>query len=152
MESNIKLGRLFGVEIGLHYSWIIIALLIAFSLAGRFQTMHPDWGDGVAWLTAIITAALFFASIIVHELAHAMVAKMRGLPVHSITLFALGGIAQIEKEAADAKTEFWMGIVGPITSAVIGGACLLTAWGLGWSSGVPPRTPLIAMVVWLGYI
>src|SRR5215831_18390524 len=80
MESNIKLGRLFGVEIGLHYTWIIIALLIAFSLAARFQTMHPDWGGGVAWLTAIITAALFFASIIVHELSHAMVAKMRGLP------------------------------------------------------------------------
>src|SRR5262245_46317395 len=99
MESNIKLGRLFGVKIGLHYSWIIIALLIAFSLATRFQTMHPDWGDGVAWLTAIITAALFFASIIVHELSHAMVAKMRGLPVHSITLFAFGGVAKIEKEA-----------------------------------------------------
>src|SRR5262249_7820541 len=88
MEANIKLGRLFGVKIGLHYTWIIIALLIASSLAARFQTMHPDWGGGVAWLTAILTAALFFASIVVHELSHAMVAKMRGLPVHSITLFA----------------------------------------------------------------
>jgi Zn-dependent protease/predicted transcriptional regulator len=152
MESNIKLGRLFGVEIGLHYSWIIIALLIAFSLSARFQTMHPDWGGGVAWLTAIITAALFFASIIVHELSHAMVAKMRGLPVHSITLFALGGVAKIEKEAADAKTEFWMGIVGPITSAVVGFICLGLAQTLGWAMLAEPGTPLTAMLVWLGYI
>src|SRR5262245_29326040 len=152
MESNIKLGRLFGVEIGLHYTWIIIALLIAFSLAARFQSMHPDWGGGVAWLTAIITAALFFASIIVHELSHAMVAKMRGLPVHSITLFALGGVAKIGKEAADAKTEFWMGIVGPITSAVVGFIWLGLARTLGWALLAEPGTPLMAMLVWLGYI
>jgi Zn-dependent protease/predicted transcriptional regulator len=152
MESNIKLGRLFGVEIGLHYTWIIIALLIAFSLAARFQSLHPDWGSGVAWLTAIITAALFFASIIVHELSHAIVAKMRGLPVHSITLFALGGVAKIEKEAADAKTEFWMGIVGPITSAVVGFICLGVAQTLGWAMLAEPGTPLMAMLVWLGYI
>jgi Zn-dependent protease len=156
MESNIKLGRIFGVEIGLHYTWFIIALLIAFSLAARFQAAHPDWGGGVAWLTAIITAALFFASIIVHELSHAMVAKLRGLPVNSITLFALGGVAKIEKDAADAKTEFWMGIVGPITSAVIGFICLGLArtlgWTLGWTTLAEPGTPLMTMLVWLGYI
>ena len=55
MESHIKLGRLFGIKIGLHYTWVIIALLLAFSLAARFQEMHPDWGPGVAWATAIIT-------------------------------------------------------------------------------------------------
>jgi len=152
MESNIKLGRIAGVEIGLHYTWILIALLIAFSLAARFQTLHPDWGSGVAWLTAIITAALFFASIVVHELSHAMVAKMRNLPVHSITLFALGGVAKIEKEAADAKTEFWMGIIGPITSAVIGVLFLGLSWLLGWTALSEPGTPVMAMLVWLGYI
>jgi Zn-dependent protease len=89
------------------------------SLAARFQAIHPHWGPGVAWVTAIITGALFFAAIIAHELSHALVAKLRGLPVHSITLFALGGVAQIETEAADAKTEFWMGIVGPSTSVVL---------------------------------
>lgn len=152
MESNIKLGSIFGVRIGLHFSWIIIALLIAFSLASRFQQMHPDWGAGVAWATAIITAMLFFASIIVHELSHAMVAKMRNLPVHSITLFALGGVAKIEKEAADASTEFWMGIIGPITSAVIGLLFLGASLLLGWTALSEPGTPLMAMTVWLGYI
>ena len=100
MESQIKLGRILGVKIGLHYSWIIIALMIVFSLASHFREMHPEWGLSLVWTTAIITSALFFAAIIAHELSHALVAKLRGLPVHSITLFIFGGVAQIE---ADAK-------------------------------------------------
>jgi len=152
MDSQIKLGRIFGITIGLHYTWVIIALLIVLSLAARFQAMHPNWGPGVAWVTAIITGALFFAAIIAHELSHALVAKWRGLPVHAITLFALGGVAEIEKEAGDAKTEFWMGIVGPITSAVLGFICLGLAWTLGWTTLVEPGTPFMAMLVWLGYI
>lgn len=152
MESSVKLGRIFGVQVGLHYTWIIIALLISFTLAARFQAAHPDWTLAVVWITAIVTAALFFVSIVVHELSHAMVAKLRGLPVHSITLFALGGVARIEKEAADPATEFWMGIVGPITSAVIGFICLGIAMALGWAALAEPGTPLMAMLVWLGYI
>jgi Zn-dependent protease len=152
MEAQIKLGRIFGVEIGLHYSWLIIALLIAFSLAGHFGAAHPDWGRGVIWGMAIITALLFCAAIVAHELSHAMVARRRGLPVHSITLFALGGVAQLEKEPEDAKTEFLVGIVGPIASAVIGFVCLSLAWALGGTTMPEPATPLMAMLVWLGYI
>lgn len=152
MEAQIKLGRIFGIKIGLHYSWLIIALLIAFSLAGHFGTAHPNWGRGVIWGMAIITAGLFFAAIVAHELSHALVARRRGLPVRSITLFALGGVAQFEKEAEDAKTEFLVSIVGPITSAVIGFVCLLLAWALGWTMMTEPTTPLMAMLVWLGYI
>jgi Zn-dependent protease/CBS domain-containing protein len=152
MEAQIKLGRIFGVEIGLHYSWLIIALLIAFSLAGHFEAAHPNWGRGVIWGMAIITALLFFAAIVAHELSHAMVARRRGLPVSSITLFALGGVAQLEKEPEDAKTEFLVSIVGPIASAVIGFVCLLLAWALGWTMTPELTTPLMAMLVWLGYV
>ena len=101
MQAQIKLGRIFGIQIGLHYSWLIIAFLVTLSLVGQFHTTNPQWGAGVIWATAIITALLFFAAIIAHELSHAAVAKARGLPVRSITLFALGGVAQIEKDAAD---------------------------------------------------
>jgi len=152
MRAQIKLGRIFGVEIGLHYSWFIIALLITFSLAGHFQENNPGWSDGLRWGVAIVTAVLFFAAIVLHELSHAIVAKMRGLPVRSITLFALGGVAQIEKEAADAKTEFWMGIIGPITSFVIGMLCLAITVALGWKPPEFPQRPLPAMLMWLGYI
>lgn len=152
MRAQIKLGRIFGVEIGLHYSWLIIALLITLSLAGHFRLHNPEWGDNVIWALAIITALLFFAAIVAHELSHAVVAKSRGLPVRSITLFALGGVAQIEREAEDAKTEFWMGIVGPITSLVIGVICLGIAFALGWTPPEFPARPLPAMLMWLGYI
>ena len=115
MKAHIKLFRIFGIEIGLHYSWLLIAVLIVLSLAGQFSLTNPKWDQSVVWALAVLTGILFFASIVVHELSHAVVAKARGLPVRSITLFALGGVAQIEKEASDAKTEFWVGIVGPIT-------------------------------------
>lgn len=152
MKAQIKLGRIFGVEIGLHYSWFLIALLITFSLAGHFQLNNPGWSDELRWGVSIVTALLFFASIVVHELSHALVAKLRGLPVRSITLFALGGVAQIEKEAADAKTEFWMGIIGPITSVVIGVVCLLITVAFGWTPPELPQRPLPAMLMWLGLI
>jgi Zn-dependent protease/predicted transcriptional regulator len=152
MKAQIKLGRIFGVEIGLHYSWFIIALLITFSVAGQFQLHNPGWSDGLRWGLAIVTAVLFFAAIVAHELSHAVVAKSRGLPVRSITLFALGGVAQIEREAADAKTEFWMGIIGPITSFVIGLVCLGITLALGWNPPDFPQRPLPAMLLWLGVI
>jgi Zn-dependent protease/predicted transcriptional regulator len=152
MKAQIKLGRIFGVEIGLHYSWFLIAFLITFSLEGEFQTNNPQWSDLLRWTSAVVTALLFFISIVVHELSHAVVAKARGLPVRSITLFALGGVAQIEKEAADAKTEFWMGIVGPITSFVIGLLCLGIAFASGWTPPQFPHQPLPAILMWLGVI
>jgi Zn-dependent protease len=152
MQAQIKLGRLFGVQIGLHYTWFLIALLITFSLAAHWRALHADWALGLVWVLAIVTGLLFFAALIAHELAHAMVARARGLPVHSITLFALGGVAHIEEEAKDAFTEFWMGVVGPIMSALIGGVCLGLAWLLGWLPWTEPATPVLTMLVWLGYI
>ncbi len=68
MEANIKLGRIFGIQIGLHYSWLIIAVLVAFSLGGHFQMVNPEWGTGVIWTMAIVTTLLFFAANVVHEL------------------------------------------------------------------------------------
>ena len=152
MKAHIKLGRIFGVAVGLHYSWIIIALLVSLSLRSQFAVDHPDWDASTTWTIAIITAVLFFVSILLHELSHAAVAKLRGIPVRAITLFALGGVAQIEKDAADAKSEFWMGIIGPITSIVIGVACLLLASLFGWSLAAEAPSAPAAMFMWLGFI
>lgn len=152
MRAHIKLGRIFGIAVGLHYSWVIIALLVTLSLRSQFAAVHPDWSDAATWTTAIVTGLLFFVSILLHELSHAAVAKLRGLPVRSITLFALGGVAQIEKDAADAKTEFWMGIIGPITSVVIGIVCLVLSYLLGWNLADEPNGPVPSMFMWLGVI
>ena len=94
----------------------MIAVLIAFSLAAHFHAVNPLWSDATVWAAAILTSILFFAALIAHELSHAMVAKLRGLPIHQITLFLLGGAAQIEQEPNDPNTEFWMAIVGTATS------------------------------------
>ena len=152
MRPTIRLGRIFGIDIGLHYSWVIIALLIVFSLAGHFQGVNPRWSVTLRWSLAAITALFFFASILAHELSHAAVAKARGIPVHSITLFALGGVANIERESSDAASEFWMAIAGPIASALMGLLFLGFARATGWrpESGTP--APLPAGLVWLGYI
>ena len=84
MEAQIKLFRVFGIQIGLHYSWLLIALLVVFSLAGQFAATNPQWGPNVIWAMAILTALLFFAAIVVHELSHAAIAKARGLPVRRL--------------------------------------------------------------------
>lgn len=152
MKAHIKLGRIFGVAIGLHYSWIIIALLVTLSIRSQFAITNPEWSPSTTWIIAIVTGLLFFVSILLHELSHAAVAKMRGIPVRAITLFALGGVAQIEKDAADAKSEFWMGIIGPITSFVIGFVCLGLAALLGWNFADDPDSVASAMFMWLGVI
>src|SRR5215467_1287040 len=152
VRSQIKLGRIFGIEIGLHYSWFVIALLIAFSLATHFHQIRPDWSQQAVWSAAIITAILFFAALLLHELAHSIVAKSRGLNVHAITLFALGGVSQIESEPADAKSEFWIAIVGPLTSLVIGVICLAITRLLPGAAAAEAPTVTAAVLLWLGYI
>src|SRR5260370_7955762 len=97
MRSQINLGRVFGIRIGLHYSWFIIALLIVFSLSAQFHTSNPEWGDGVILALAVATAILFFISLLLHELPHSLVPKSRGLPVREIPFFALAGLSQLEK-------------------------------------------------------
>jgi Zn-dependent protease/predicted transcriptional regulator len=148
MQSQVKLGRVFGIEIGLHYSWFLIATLIVFSLSSQFHGSNPEWGDTTILALAITTAVLFFVSLLLHELAHSLVATSNGLPVREITLFALGGVSQIEKNPASAKVEFWMAFVGPLTSAVIGALCLTGARVIGGAAS----SPWMAMLLWLGYI
>jgi Zn-dependent protease/predicted transcriptional regulator len=151
MKPSITLGRLFGVDIGLHYSWFIIAWLITLSLVGQFGATDPSWNRAIVWASAVITAVLFFVSIVLHELSHALVARARGVSVRSITLFALGGVATMETPAPDAKTEFWIAVAGPIASVAIGLGCYALAVSLGWSPDVEV-SPSTAVLGWLGYI
>jgi len=152
MRSTIKLGKISGIEIGLHYSWFIIAALIVFSLGEHFHHVNPHWSMWQVWITALITAVLFFVTLLLHELAHSLVAQRRGLRVRAITLFALGGVSQTQDDPSDAKTEFWIATAGPITSLIIGFGCLAISMGLGWHMSAEPQTVVTAVLVWLGYI
>src|SRR5690349_23808310 len=92
LPASVSLGRIWGVPLGVHYSWLIIAGLITVSLSAHFRLTHPDWSGALTWSISAFTALLFFATLVAHELSHAAVARAHGLPVRSITLFALGGI------------------------------------------------------------
>jgi Zn-dependent protease len=153
MRPSIRLFRVFGIDIGIHYSWFIIALLIVFSLSGYFHMVNPGWSVGLTWLLALTTALFFFASILIHELAHAAVANARGMPVKSITLFALGGVANVDRESVDAKSEFLVAIAGPVTSFAIGLFFMGVARIVGWRSDTSATpSPVSESLVWLGYI
>lgn len=152
MPATLRLGRVVGIPIGLHYSWFLIAALITFGLAGHFRESHQDWTAVQTWSVSLITAVLFFVTLLAHELSHAAVARARGLPVRSITLFALGGIASIEKDATSAKTEFLVAVVGPIVSVTIGVACIGMAQSLGWSFDDTGGGATASVLGWLGSI
>lgn len=152
MQASISLGRIAGIPIGLHYSWLIIATLITLSLGSHFRLTNADWSSTTVWVSAVVTALLFFATLLAHELSHALVARARGLSVRSITLFALGGLAQIEEDAPSAKTEFTIAVAGPVTSIAIGGLCIAGAVWMGWTPQGGSPGPVAAVLGWLGSI
>jgi Zn-dependent protease/CBS domain-containing protein len=151
LRASIGLGRIAGIPVGLHYSWFLIAGLITLSLSGHFAATQPGWTPVALWGVAAATAVLFFVTLLAHELSHALMARAYGLPVHSITLFALGGVAQIGRDSHTPRAEFLIAIVGPIASLVIGGACLAAAWTLGWSPAHGMGV-MAAVLGWLGSI
>jgi Zn-dependent protease/CBS domain-containing protein len=127
MKSSLRLFRIAGIDIGIHYTWIFIFVLITWSLAaGVFPAQHPHQSTAVYWTMGVITALLLFVSVLLHELAHSLVAKSRGMQVSSITLFILGGVSNLEEEPEKPGIEFSMAIVGPLTSLIIGIIC----WGI----------------------
>ena len=121
VPGSLRIARLFGIEIRIHLSWLIIFGLLFFQLSDPTNPAGiPVLRRGEAYLVATITALLFFASVVTHELAHSLVARGFRMPVTSITLFMLGGVANLAKEPPRALAEFLMAIAGPLTSAGIG--------------------------------
>ena len=126
MPGSFRIGKIAGIEIDINVSWIIILVLLTVSLAvGWFPQLYPRWSTASYWVTGFIASLLLFVSVLLHELAHSLVARRRGLPVKSITLFVFGGVSNIEREPTSPGVEFQMAIVGPLTSLVIGIACFL---------------------------
>jgi Zn-dependent protease/CBS domain-containing protein len=119
-ERGLQLGRIFGIQIHLDWSWFFIFVLITWNLARVFGEAHPEWDIVLRGGTAVIAALLFFASVLAHELAHSIVARAHGVPVRNITLMLFGGVANIQREPPSPKAEFLITIVGPITSILLG--------------------------------
>jgi len=146
--GGFNLGKLFGIQFRLHYTWFIIFLLITVSLSWRvFPVAYPGWSQPVYWTIGIVTSLLFFASVLAHELAHSLVGRANGIPIKSITLFIFGGVAQMTREVTKASAEFKMAAAGPACSLVIGGL-FAVVWVL--TRGV--IEPVSAMAFYLAQI
>src|SRR5918994_3487376 len=125
MGSGWRIGRVAGIDLAVHPSWLVIAFLLTFSLADAFfPRLIPGWSVGQYWLLAVATALLFFASVLAHEFSHALLARRFGLKVAGITLFIFGGATTIENESRSPRDEALIALAGPVTSLVIGGALL----------------------------
>lgn len=148
LSNAIRVARIGGISINIHVSWILIFVLVTWTLAvGYFPQNYPDWSRSLYWTVGLVTSVLFFVSVLMHELAHSVVARARGLPVHDITLFIFGGVAHLEDEPETAGTEFVMAVVGPLTSLVLG-----VCFGVVWLAARGVSEPLAALGQWLAMI
>ena len=117
--SGVRIGRILGIPIFIHASWIIIFSLITTMLVGQFSAQHPQWTSAQHWTLGILTSLLFFASVLFHELAHSVVAKFYKIHVASITLFVFGGVSQIGRDAPRPAQEFNIAFAGPLSSGFL---------------------------------
>lgn len=119
-RSSIRLLSVFGIQIRLHFSVLLIFALIVASLGrGVLPVWHPEWTDATRWSAALAAGVLFFVSLLIHELSHALTARARGISTRAITLFLFGGVAEIEKDADRPADEFFIAIAGPLASLAL---------------------------------
>ena len=145
MPGSFRLGTFAGIDIYINYSWLIILVFLIWSLATNwFAVLYPGWSPALYWITSTIAALLLFVSVLLHELAHSVVARARGLSVKNITLFIFGGVSNIEQEPKSPGVEFQVAIVGPLVSILLGGLAFLLLLPLRGSN-----TPVAAT---LGYL
>jgi len=141
MGNAFNIGKVFGIQLRLHYTWFIIFILVTLSL------VFPNWSQWLYWVMGIITSLLLFASVVAHELAHSLVGRANGIPIKSITLFIFGGVAQMTKEAAHPSAEFKMAAAGPLCSLAIGGLFyVISRFTTGLSE------PVATMIQWLAFV
>ncbi|MGQ9572223.1 MAG: site-2 protease family protein [Dehalococcoidia bacterium] len=146
--QSLRLGRIAGIDIGIHWSWLAIFIILTWWLAaGLYDELYPEWTEGERWGTAVASSLLFFAAVLAHEMAHSLVAIRRGIPVRSINLFIFGGVADIAEEPKNPRDEFAISVVGPVTSLGLAGVFALIGLGLGFED-----TPPAAMVTYLATV
>jgi Zn-dependent protease len=147
MISSMRLARVAGVEIRAHWSLLVVVALLVWSLsAGVFPSTNPGLSDGTYLAMAIVAAMVFLASILLHELGHAVQARREGVPVGGITLWVFGGVAELRGDLPSAGAELRIAAAGPAVSLVLGLVCLGAALALPLPAGVD------GVVFWIGQI
>jgi Zn-dependent protease len=147
VRDSFTLGRIAGVPFGVNWSWLVVFALIVWTLATAiFPETNKGLSDGAYVGMAIVAAALFFASLLAHEMGHALQARREGIEIDGITLWLFGGVARFKGMFKSAGSEFRIAIAGPLVSLVLGGGFALIAWGIGLPAAVD------GVASWLGYI
>jgi len=150
MNENVSLGRIAGIHVGFNWSLLVIAALIAWSLATSFlPAASPNQTSGAYWTAGIVSAFVYLAALLAHELAHSIVAMRRGVRVEGITLWLFGGVSRFSSESSSPGAQAWITFVGPLTSLVLGAVFFLASVAIG--GGAHPSL-LAATLAWLGYI
>lgn len=150
---NLTILKIAGIPVRLHVSWLVLAVLITWSLALGFSQRypvdeHPGWTAATYWSMAVLTALGLFASLILHELGHALAGRRLGVPFRSITLFIFGGVAEMKEEPRSAKAEFIVAVAGPAVSVFLAVGCgLLSAAGAALNVPVPLVAALFELAV-----
>jgi Zn-dependent protease len=148
--KSLHLFTLFGFEVRVDASWLIILVIVVWSLAGGvYPQWYPDLGPWVHFGMGLAAALGLFLSIVFHEMWHSLVARRFGLPMEGITLFLFGGVAQMDEEPQSPAAEFFMALAGPAASVVVGGVCL-GLWQLGLRYDWP--VAVHGVLMWLGVI
>ncbi|MSQ28722.1 MAG: site-2 protease family protein [Dehalococcoidia bacterium] len=126
MGTTIRIARIAGIPIHIHITWLIALFLVTWTLGvGYYPNEYPNWDGYLYWAAGGGSALLLFLSVLVHELAHSLVALDKGLPLSGITLFIFGGVSAIKLEAHTPGDEFWVAVVGPVTSLALAAAFAL---------------------------
>ncbi|MEN8181662.1 MAG: site-2 protease family protein [Myxococcota bacterium] len=145
-----RLGRVAGIEVAVDYTWVLIFMLVSVSVGARLRLAHEEWHGIATWGAGFVTSLLFFASIVLHELGHSLVAQRVGVRVRSITLFVFGGLAALESEPRRPRDEILIAVAGPLVSVALGIAFLAGARALGNAPGF--RELIGEALEWLGRI
>lgn len=151
MSSSIKIGRISGIPIAIHPTWIIAFFFIAWTISTLFENSFSSWSTVQVWTGAVIGSLALFASVLVHELAHSIVAQRLGLPVEGITLFIFGGVSQIRGRYKRARDEFLVAFAGPLSSLIIG-ALGLFAWFLFRPEHSEDTGLVMGIIFYLGFM
>ena len=147
---RFKLFKLLGFQVSIDLSWIFIAILVAWSLSeGFFPHYYQHLSLETYWVMGVVGALGLFISVIVHEFAHSLVARQFGLPMKGITLFIFGGVAEMGDEPSSPKVEFFMAIVGPITSILL---AVIFYWMADLGKQSFWSTPIFGVLQYLGFI
>ena len=148
LEPSFAAGRLLGIRIGLSASWFVIFALVTWSLGAiYFPAQYPWWPVEIHWAMAISGSLLFFGSVLIHELAHSVVALRSGIPVSRITLFIFGGLAQVGREAPTPRIEAAVAVAGPAASLA-----LAALFGLLYLVSRTLSLPLASVSLWLALV